>query len=102
MSKIYKTTRVDLPVYHYGPSGNLEQIVDRFYLVSRLCLSCLLYADDGLGPPKCEAFPEGIPTEILAGEHDHTKPHPADGGQRFIPNQRDLDLEALKTQGGAP
>ena len=102
MSQIYKTTRIDLPVHRLLPDGQIGQVEDRFYMISQLCLSCDLVIDDGLGPPKCEAFPQGIPEEILEGSFDHTKPHPDDGGEQFIPNKRGLDLEALKKKGGAP
>nr|BDD47035.1 hypothetical protein 6 [bacterium] len=32
---------------------------------------------------ECEAFPEGIPEEILTNEFLHTKPHPEDQNIRF-------------------
>ena len=33
----------------------------------------------------CEAYPDGIPFEILSGDFDHTKPYPGDHGIRFEP-----------------
>ena len=44
------------------------------------CNRCRHVSNDGL---TCEAFPEGIPAEILTGKHDHTKAFPGDGGIRF-------------------
>jgi len=36
------------------------------------CYNCQYYIFDN----NCEAFPEGIPKEILTGEFDHTTIHP--------------------------
>lgn len=33
---------------------------------------------------RCGAFPDGIPIEILAGEFDHNRRHPDDGGLRRV------------------
>jgi len=40
------------------------------------CLCCRHFTGNG----RCEAYPYGIPREILTGDHDHTKPYPGDGG----------------------
>jgi len=31
----------------------------------------------------CKAYPDGIPEEILTGEHDHTTPYKGDNGNQF-------------------
>jgi hypothetical protein len=43
---------------------------------------------------QCAAFPDGIPTPILLGQHDHTDPWPNDGGIRWEPSVDDKDLPA--------
>jgi len=43
------------------------------------CLHCIHAHDDDT----CEAFPDGIPLEVV-GEHDHRKPYPGDHGIRFV------------------
>ncbi len=37
------------------------------------------------GPPRCAAFPDGIPDEILDGTIHHTVPVPGDHGIQFTP-----------------
>jgi hypothetical protein len=37
----------------------------------------------------CDAFPAGIPQEILTGEFDHTNEYPGDNGIRFEPIDED-------------
>jgi hypothetical protein len=46
---------------------------------STQCIDCSRY--EGLNT--CEAYPDGIPVEIITGEHDHTEPFPGDNGIRF-------------------
>ena len=36
-----------------------------------------------IGKLSCDAFPNGIPTEILSGNFDHTKEFKDDSGIRF-------------------
>ena len=37
-----------------------------------------------VSPAKCEAFPHGIPEEILSGEVSHTEPIAGDGGKTHV------------------
>lgn len=39
-------------------------------MMTNQCVRCRRYR----GELTCEAFPDGIPEEILVGLHDHTKP----------------------------
>ncbi len=47
------------------------------------CVNCKHSHHNGT----CEAFPDGIPLEILSGEHDHRVPFPGDNGIRFEPKE---------------
>jgi hypothetical protein len=49
-----------------------------------ICIECKHYICSK-GPDICEAFPEGIPDEILKGENKHKKPFPGDRGILFEP-----------------
>lgn len=46
------------------------------------CNGCLHYR----GFAKCDAFPEGIPTELGTTKVTHTKPYQGDGGIRYEKN----------------
>ncbi len=48
--------------------------------VSELCVGCRHFLNLNLG---CDAFPVGIPDEILTGKFDHRKPYPGDHGIRY-------------------
>jgi len=41
------------------------------------CVSCIRFNTDGANTT-CNAFPKGIPEEILSGKHDHRKPFQGD------------------------
>lgn len=47
--------------------------------ISDQCLRCDYYRGEG----ECEAFPDGIPYEIISGQHDHREPFEGDDGIRF-------------------
>ncbi len=49
------------------------------------CRNCLLFNDDLDNVFSCDAYPRGIPREILEGEHDHLNAFPGDKGFRRIP-----------------
>ena len=52
-------------------------------IVEPLCLFCRRTRGWFYG--YCDAFPDGIPKEILECRFDHTKKHPKDGGKNFVP-----------------
>ena len=55
-----------------------------------MCLFCKHYR--GVDPKKdtdvCDAFPEGIPIEIMDYNYDHRLPFPNDKGIRLEPNPK--------------
>jgi len=53
-------------------------------MITAQCFNCTRFrgnTDDGV--LHCDAFPNGIPAEILTGEFDHREPHEGDNGLRF-------------------
>lgn len=56
-----------------------------------VCFSCKHYR--GIDPKSqedvCDAFPEGIPIEIIVYKYDHRLPFPNDNGIRLEPNPKD-------------
>ena len=43
------------------------------------CLTCARVFPGG----KCEAYPDGIPSDIMLGEVDHRKKRPGDNGLKY-------------------
>lgn len=66
-----------------------------------ICWACKhLRADsavvDGWMVSTCDAFPDGIPTQIFIDGFDHRKEFGGDNGVRFEPITVDMGIEALK------
>lgn len=50
-----------------------------------LCATCVHLHRDRLDATTCDAFPDGIPTEIIESRFDHREPYPGDNGIQFEP-----------------
>ena len=46
-----------------------------------MCMFCTRYRN----AMTCDAYPDGIPAEIISSEHDHRQPYEGDGGMVFDP-----------------
>lgn len=69
-----RTRQVMVPAYGDGIMG--DAIID----MSIQCLACNNLNNN---MTTCRAFPKGIPTKILTGHWDHTRPFKGDNGIRF-------------------
>ena len=49
------------------------------------CFFCKNFVPKKINFLFCEAFPGGIPEEILTGEHDHKNQYDGDNGIQFEP-----------------
>lgn len=60
-----------------------------------MCLACarLIFKD---GETTCEAFPDGIPAEIIQYGADHRLPFEGDGGVRFLQKRGPEALQAFE------
>jgi hypothetical protein len=59
-----------------------------------MCRACARYTPGGTGA--CEAFPGGIPLDILVHGDDHREPFPGDKGVRFLQGQSPDQIEAFQ------
>jgi hypothetical protein len=76
-----KIIKINIPAYGEGIMG------DGVLELSEQCWFCKHFNAEFNSDEKinCAAFNSGIPEEILAGKHDHTKPYKGDGGITFEP-----------------
>jgi len=52
-------------------------------MLSLQCFFCKRLSTSKNKAIVCDAFKNGVPVEILTGEHDHTKPYKGDNGIVF-------------------
>lgn len=58
-----------------------------------ICFECARLRGVQLVGYTCEAFPKGIPTDILVNAADHRKPYEGDHGLQFVPQEGASDNE---------
>jgi len=54
------------------------------------CWDCRHFHNANQQRSTCDAFPSGIPMDILLSEQDHTSPYPGDHGIQFEPSDEAL------------
>lgn len=50
-----------------------------------ICYGCAHFMSNNLEGLTCDAYPDGIPIEIITGENDHREPYSGDHGIQFEP-----------------
>jgi hypothetical protein len=60
------------------------------------CLQCKYFHDEDTEHSTCDAFPQGIPEDILLSKFDHSKPFPGDNGIQFQLDREKQDRMILK------
>ena len=77
------------PVQSNGPAVNKNLKLKRKEIQCDTCIHLLR------GPGRCEAFPRGIPKDILTGKVDHTTPFTGDKGITYTkkPEKENLPEE---------
>jgi len=57
------------------------------------CVTCAHY----WGAHTCDAFPEGIPSEIVKGEFDHRSAYPGDHGVRWEASPEYIEIQSSES-----
>ena len=58
-----------------------------------ICLKCTWFHYDDQDNNACDAYPDGIPWEIITSGHDHALPYPGDHGIQFEPLETEGEVE---------
>jgi hypothetical protein len=66
------------------------------------CEVCRRYRNDDKPIATCDAYPAGIPFEILINETDHLVPRPGDHGLQFDPVDAAADTEIREAFAAGP